>query len=114
MTHIMTMFDSDFLYFYDLPSKEYAVEIDRVEQGEAKNSTGTKKMPFLYFVGHKKALGLNKTNTKTIVRLYGTEVEKWVGKRLTLYVTTVDAFGETVPCIRIKPEQPAAELKVAQ
>lgn len=51
---------------------------------------------------------LNKTNAKVIAKLYGSEVDGWVGKRIVLYPTTAQAFGETVDCIRIRPVQPPA------
>ena len=116
MTHVLSLFDSDYLHHYDLPEKEYVVEIDKVEACELTGQGGRKtKKPLVFFKGHKKALGLNKTNAKTIIRLYGTQVEDWVGKRVTLYETTTEMAGETVECIRVRPKAPAtAVLKAAQ
>lgn len=49
---------------------------------------------------------LNKTNAKTIAKLYGPEVDAWIGKRIILFPTTAQAFGETVDCIRVRPQLP--------
>lgn len=49
---------------------------------------------------------MNKTCAKTISKLYGTDVDKWIGKPITLFPTTASAFGETVDCIRVRPVVP--------
>jgi hypothetical protein len=51
-------------------------------------------------------LCLNRTNAKTIAKLYGNEVNDWTGKRITLFATTCKLGRETVPCIRVRaPEE---------
>ena len=67
---------------------------------------------------------LNKTNAKTIAKLYGTETDNWTGKRITLFPTTCEMKGETVDCIRVRaevprprrpaPQQPAAPAQAAR
>ena len=50
---------------------------------------------------------LNKTNAGIIAKLYGTDTDAWVGKKIVIYATTCKAFGETVECVRVKA--PAAK-----
>jgi hypothetical protein len=45
---------------------------------------------------------MNKTNAKLIASHYGDDTDNWTGKEITLYPTTCQAFGETVPCIRVR------------
>ena len=53
-----------------------------------------------------KKLWCNKTNGRTIAKLYG-KTENWIGKRITLFPTdTRGAGGQTVPCIRVRPNEP--------
>jgi hypothetical protein len=48
----------------------------------------------------------NKTICKTIQRMYGKNPKGWVGHLITLYATTTERQGETVDCIRVRPEPP--------
>lgn len=53
-----------------------------------------------------KPMVLNKTNCKTIEKLYGVFIEDWVGKRIVVYPTTVKFARDIVPCLRVKNEKP--------
>jgi hypothetical protein len=75
--------------------------------------------PTLTLAEFDKSLILNKTNFNQIAMLHGQNSEAWGGKAITLYVTQVDAFGEThdairvrdsVPSIPAEPQYVAAEL----
>lgn len=60
--------------------------------------------PILRFKGTDLGLIMNKTNSKTIGLAYGNEMDQWIGKQVTLYATTCDAFGKkNVPCVRVRP-----------
>lgn len=104
--------DSGMLYAYDLedsPGKDHdtVVQIEKAWGGEVTGEKGRKsKKPILKFVGLDKTLALNKTNGKSIKKMYGKDGEKWAGCWVTLYVTTVDYDGETRDCIRIRPNKP--------
>lgn len=67
---------------------------------------GAKKLidkAILSFVGKQKRLVLNKGNAKTIKLQHG-EPDQWIGKKITLTVRLVDAFGEkNLPVIRVVP-----------
>lgn len=73
-----------------------AVTVAFVETEEREKKTGRKAQKMV----------LNRTNAKTIAKLYGPEVNEWVGKRITLYATTCKLGRDTVPCIRVRAEVP--------
>ena len=61
-----------------------------------------------------KPLILNRTNAKMITKLYKTGfIDEWVGKRVTMVVRQVKAFGDVVDAVRIKPEIPKAPVKTS-
>lgn len=105
-THFLSMFDRDYLGHFDLQGRDATVTISRVVGGELTAMGGRKsKKPIVYFEGKEKGLICNKTNSKTIASMYGNYVEEWVGKKITLYVSTTrnpDGGGD-VECIRIRP-----------
>lgn len=109
---VLQMFDRSYMHAVDLGGKERHVTIERVEAGELKNKAGKQKKPVVHFKEFELPLALNKTNAATISRLYGGRVREWIGKRITLYPTTTEMAGQTVDCVRIRPQAPAA-LKVA-
>lgn len=85
-----------------IPDKERDKERDKKEQKlvlHFRELEGRKQ-------GEPRMMCLNKTNAKTIAKLYGNDVEQWVGKRITLYATTCLAFGERVECVRIREQAP--------
>lgn len=49
-----------------------------------------------------KRLVLNRTNAKTLIKLFGRETDAWQGKRVALYSEKVKAFGETHNAVRIR------------
>lgn len=51
-----------------------------------------------------KRLVLNKTNTKSIMKMHGNETDTWTGKKVTLYPTTTKFGKEMHTCIRIREE----------
>lgn len=62
-----------------------------------------------------KPLVCNKTNLKTLIKMYGRNWKRdWLGKPITLYPTTCSGkAGETVDCIRIRPDAPAIPTTTA-
>lgn len=107
MPHWRSMQDSDWLRAYDLQGKDYTVTIDKVVAGEVTGEKGKKsKKPVAFFRGAKKPLALNSTNCKTVARMYGTDTDQWVGKQITLFVSTTQKDGEELECIRIRPAIP--------
>lgn len=99
--------DKEHLYAYDLDGREVTIQIEKVYAGELMGEKGRKsKKPMVKFVGKDKKLALNKTNGKTIAQLYGKDTDNWAGKWITIYPTTTDFGGETVDCIRVRPQVP--------
>ena len=111
MAHYRSMYeDNGMLYACHLDGKDVTLTIKKVEGGVITGAKGKKdKKPILHFERTDKRLGLNKTNGKVIAQLYGTEVNEWVGKRVTLFATTTDYGGETVECIRVRNRVPAEQ-----
>ena len=68
------------------------------------------KKPIISFIGKEKKFVCNVTNAKAIATMYGNHVEKWAGKRIALYVSTTrdPSTGGDIPCIRVRPQAPAA------
>lgn len=79
------------------------VEIENVGSGEKQEHK-----PVVTFREVKKALVLNKTNATTITKLYGSDTDGWVGKRITLLWKEVEYQGEMRPGIRVSLRAPAA------
>jgi len=108
--------DSGMLYSYDLEEhngRDAVLQIEKAWGGEVTGEKGRKsKKPIVKFVGLEKTLALNKTNGKTIARLYGKDGSKWAGCWVALYVTTVDYDGEVRDCIRVRPQKPDVQRPV--
>ncbi|NDD52816.1 hypothetical protein EBZ39_02880 [bacterium] len=63
--------------------------------------------PVLGFKGTAKKLILNKTNAKILGLLYGNEMDNWIGRKLALFLTTTEAFGQKdVLAVRVRPKDP--------
>ena len=67
------------------------------------------KKPVLHFREPLKPLVLNKTNTKTIGSLHGSEPDNWPGERVILYPTEVDFRGDIVDGIRVRKRIPSQQ-----
>jgi hypothetical protein len=107
-------FPSEYLAAEDLNGREVTVEIESVTIDEVKLKDGKKeRKAILSFKGAKKRLLLNKTNAKTIKAIHGPapgDIERdvtklWVGKAITLYPTTTNAFGEVTDCVRVRKQK---------
>ena len=117
MTHWRAMQDNTNKYAaaFDLQGKDVTLAIKEVKSEQVDSQNGDKKRKvIIYFDGARKPMLSNTTNCKTIASLYGTDVEKWKGKAITLYPTTTSAFGEIVECIRVRPVAAAASQAAAE
>jgi hypothetical protein len=109
MADFRSMYDSNYLYAFDLKGKDVTVTIKEVKAAKVRNADKKEqRKPIVFFKESHDARGLVlcKTNGKTIASLYGNDTDGWVGKRVTLFATMVDAFGQTVEAIRIRPGAP--------
>lgn len=109
MPHFKSFFDRDYLYAFELAGKDCTVTISRVTAGELTALGGRKsKKPLCYFKESKsgKPLALNATNCRVIAALFGPDTDDWIGRQITLYPTETQMAGETVQCIRVRPQVP--------
>lgn len=67
--------------------------------------------PILYYEGEEKGIVLNKTNATNISKLYGSETDDWIGKKVLLGTAWVDFQGQSVEAIRIYPPKQRAAGK---
>ncbi len=112
MTHFRSLFDAGkYLGAWHLPTgKDAVVEIESVTGGVLEAGTVRTKKPIVKMRGKTLLLALNKTNAKTIAKLYGPDVDKWAGKLIFLYVGTTrdpSTGDNNCPCIRIRPTKPS-------
>ncbi len=88
----------------DLKGREVTVTIAKYEVVDFDDG----KKLVLSFGESDRTLICNKTNGSTIGDLHGTNLDGWIGKKITLFPTQTDFGGKQVPCIRVKLTQPAA------
>lgn len=111
-TEFSELFVSRYLHAADLKGNDATLKIIRValhELDDEKHPGEKKRMGVLYFEGKKKGLGLNRTNAACLKEMWGSKPQDWVGKRVTLYPTTVRMPSKvkgggmvTEPCIRVR------------
>lgn len=111
MTHINSLFPSQYVAAADLQQQDVNVQIQTLKF--EKVGSDQEERPVLFFNGMGKGMVMNKTNARRIAKLYGSEVESWFGKWITLYESETDFAGETVPCIRVRERVPGTSLTAA-
>lgn len=113
LTHWKKLTNPDYLGSYSLePGKDLTLTIRECRQELVAGTDGKKEQCLvLYFqeTGIKPMI-LNKTNAKTITKLYKTPyIEQWSGKKVQLYSTPVTAFGTTTDALRIRDFLPVSK-----
>lgn len=111
-THWKKLENPDFIGAYTLEEgKDFIVTIDIVKRTMVTGIGGKKEECTVAYLKGQKPFILNRTNMKTISKIYGTPyIEDWAGKQITLYVARVKAFGEDdVEALRVRPEKPATK-----
>jgi hypothetical protein len=109
-THWKKLENPDYIGAYSLDDgKDLIVTIDNVKREMVTGQGGKKEECTIAYLKGQKPFILNRTNMKMIQKIYGTPfIEEWVGKKLTLYVAKIRAFGEdNVECLRIREQAPA-------
>jgi len=112
MTHWKNLANYDYLGAYSLKNgKDKIVTIKEIKQELVTGNGGRKENCIVaHFSDEEKPMILNKTNCKTIQKVYSTPlVEEWVGKKIVLFASTTSLAGETVECLRIRPYPPVAD-----
>lgn len=106
-TDYRSLYDKDYIGAWDLADGDKTITITKVIGGSLTGVGGRKsKKPVVYFQGSEKGFALNSTNGKTIAAMYGNFVEKWAGKKITLFKSSTrnpDGSGD-VDCIRVRPQ----------
>ena len=111
----MTHWKKEFNYLYagawDLqPKEERTLTIRLTQHEEVTSPLGEKQNCFVaYFEESSKPMILNKTNCKSIARLYGPDTEDWPGRQIIIKAETVKAFGEIVDALRVKNVKPQSK-----
>jgi hypothetical protein len=95
------------------PNEDMIVTIKSWTRKDVIGEDGKKKEhTVLFFQENVKPLVLNRTNGKTIQKIYDTpNIEEWVGKKIQLYATKVKAFGEMKEAVRIREFIPKVQEK---
>lgn len=100
-------FPSDYLKASDLKGKSATVTIDKVELVEIGKDREKETKLLITFVGKSKGLICNKTNSRTIQKVLGTEeTDDWVGKRIIIEPREVEFGSEVVWAIRVSLKAP--------
>lgn len=106
-THWRRLVNTKYLGAYSLPAnKDLTVTIRSVNNELVEGDKGRKDQCIVAQIIGNKPLILNKTNCKTIEKMYGPEIENWAGKQITLYESTTRMGSETVGCLRIRALTP--------
>ena len=105
------LYPSKWLSSDDLEDGDLTLTIADVEIQEFPPSKGKptpEHKPVVHFrEPNTKSLILNKTNFKTIAQvLKSEETDDWTGKKITLYATEVESFGEMTMAIRVRLRAP--------
>jgi hypothetical protein len=106
LTHWKILVNPLYIGAYMVQS-DLTVKITKVVREIVKGENGKSEECTVAYLEGTKPLILNRTNSKTITKLYGTPyIEEWVGKWITIYPTTTKVAGEIVECLRIRTTVP--------
>ena len=112
MTHWKTQFNYDYLGAYSLPDgKDIILTIRETKKEQVVGASGKKEECFVaYFFENVKPMILNRTNCKTLTKIFkNPNFESWINKQIQIGAVLVDAFGEKVDSLRIRPFLPKVE-----
>lgn len=107
-THWKKLTNPSYLGAYDFqPGEKRIVTIKEVKQEKVQGSDGKSDECIVAYFTEGKPMILNVTNCKAIAKAHGTNfIEEWNGLNITLFVTSVSAFGQVVDALRVEPMQP--------
>jgi hypothetical protein len=110
-THWRKLKDTNYLGSWDVVDKELILTIKNIETKKVSTPDGkTEELPVMTFTEDYKPMILNATNFKNIAKAHGSNfIEDWIGKKVSIYITSVKAFGSVVDALRIKPTAPKVE-----
>lgn len=101
--HVDLLFPSNYVKAADLKGKSVPVVIERIVPREELVMAGNKKdyKPVVFLRGKEKGWVLNKTNAKSIAKVYGNEITAWLGKTVVIMMAMVENRGDMVEAIRV-------------
>lgn len=99
-------YPSKFLAAEDLAGRPANVTIVSAEVKDIGQGADKDRKIVLGFSGKSKMLVCNKTNAKTIAKLYGDETDDWIGKMITIAPREVEFQGDMVWAIRVSLQKP--------
>ena len=100
-------FPSKYMKAADLDDKDLTLTIKGVAIEELGKDSEKESKPVLYFEEEKKGFALNKTNANIIKKLYGSDTDAWIGKKITLWPNSEVPYGdEIVTAIRVRSKAP--------
>lgn len=105
-THWKKLVNPVYLGVYSLPNEQddLTVTILSVAREQVISEGGKKEECTVAQIKNNKPLILNRTNCKTIAKLYDSPyIEDWAGKQVTLFASTTKLKGDIVECLRIRP-----------
>ncbi len=112
--NINQAYPSRYIAAEDLQGRSVTVTIQSVSLEELGQGHDKDTKLVLTFAGKAKALVCNKTNAKTIEKLYGPETDHWVGKPIIIAPREVEFQGNMVWAIRVSLQKPASSQPPAQ
>lgn len=109
-THFKKLRNPNYIGSYELMTGgdpvEIQVVIERAIKEQVQNGDKKEEAMVVYLKGQKPMI-VNSTNAKAIASATGSPyIEDWIGKRITLYVAKIKAFGETVDALRVRKDAP--------
>lgn len=115
-THWKKLTNPNYLGAYDFQvGEKRIVTIKEVKQEKIKGADGKDDECIVAYFTEGKPMILNVTNCKAIAKAYDTNfIEEWKGLSITLFVTTVSAFGQVVEALRVEPMKPKALPKLSE
>lgn len=93
----------------ELPGRELILTIKNIVDEDVVTNGSKEKNTVCYWSEDYKPMIFNVTNKKTLCRLYKTkDTEKLAGKRVSIGIDKVKAFGDIYDALRIRSRIPAA------
>lgn len=111
-THWRDFHPTDYIGAYAFqPGERKVLTVKRAEQEKVTGANGKKEdCLVVHFKENEKPLICNVTNSKAIEKVAGSGyIQDWTGTKIELYTTEVQAFGDTVEAVRVKPSAPRIE-----
>ena len=107
-THWKQLTNPNYIGAYSLSEgQDLEVQILKVTKEMVKGEGGKQDECTIATLKDQKPLILNKTNCKTIAKLFETPyIEEWAGKKITLFKSVTKLKGEDVECLRIRDKKP--------